>query len=128
MPIVAGRTAAVWVAAGGGLGSVLRYLVGEWASVAGPGMPFGTLVVNLGGSVVLGLVLGGLTRRPMTPEVAAGLTIGLCGGFTTFSTFGYETFVLLTAGAYGAAAAYVLASTLLCLIGFAGGYRVLRVR
>lgn len=90
------------VGAGGFLGSVLRYglsgLVHRWVPFAA--FPYGTLTVNLLGCLVIGL-LAGLAdsgRWGLGPELRLFLFIGLLGGFTTFSTFGYETFELVRDG------------------------------
>lgn len=105
------------VAGGGALGSVLRFLAGtavtRWA---GPTFPYGTLVVNIIGSLLIGLVYVLLVERlPMGPLWRAGLMTGLLGGFTTFSAFSLETVALLEEHAYGKATLYVAASVILCL-------------
>lgn len=89
------------VGAGGFAGSVFRYLLSGlvyrfWGNGA---VPVGTLAVNITGCFLIGL-LGGLTetRQFFSPETRVFLLIGLLGGFTTFSTFGYETFHLMRAG------------------------------
>jgi CrcB protein len=86
------------VGAGGFLGSVLRYWVtgAVYGLVAAPRVPWGTLVVNVAGCFAIGL-LGGLaeTRGVLTASARLFLFIGVLGGFTTFSTFGYETLALL---------------------------------
>ncbi len=86
------------VGVGGFLGSVLRYWVtgAVYALVAAPRLPWGTLAVNVAGCFAIGL-LGGLaeTRGVLTASARLFLFIGVLGGFTTFSTFGYETLALL---------------------------------
>ncbi len=110
----------VLVGAGGAVGSVLRYLASSfvqrlefWGS-----FPGGTLAVNLVGCVVLGL-LGGLSdsRYLLGPSARLFVFIGVLGGFTTFSTFSYETLALIRAGEVTKAALNVGASLLLCLVG-----------
>jgi CrcB protein len=106
-----------YVAAGGAVGSVCRYLLGAWlqgrADVA---FPVGTLVVNVSGSLVLGFLLRYALASPgVTPEVRALLTTGFCGGYTTFSTFSYETIALMEDGDYRRAAIYVIASVVVSL-------------
>ena len=117
----------VFVAAGGALGSVLRYLASGfvqrfdlWGS-----FPAGTLAVNLVGCAVLGL-LGGLSdsRFLFGPSARLFVFIGILGGFTTFSTFSYETIVLIRGGEAMKAALNVGASLLLCLAGTWLGYGV----
>ena len=90
------------VGVGGFLGSVSRYLVGGWMHRAlGTGFPYGTLTVNVLGCLAIGL-LGGLaeTRQMITPEARLFLFIGLLGGFTTFSSFGYETLAFARDGEF----------------------------
>jgi CrcB protein len=85
------------VGAGGFLGSVFRYLLGGWTQRLFPAstFPYGTLTVNVIGCLVIGLLRGLVDSRGMfTPEVRTFLLIGLLGGFTTFSSFGFETFAL----------------------------------
>lgn len=92
------------IALGGGTGSVLRaWLCHKLASTM-QSFPLGVLTVNLLGSFAIGLLAGCLSMRPETPEsIRVFLILGLLGGFTTFSSFSYDTLVLLRAGLYGAA-------------------------
>lgn len=95
MPRIVSQVLAV--ALGGAVGSSLRFLVGGWVHRALPGtaFPIGTFVVNLAGCLVIGL-LAGLAdfRQVLTPTARLFLLVGLLGGFTTFSSFAYETFTL----------------------------------
>lgn len=87
------------IAFGGMLGALSRHAVGEWVTGwAGHGFPWGTLLINGGGSLLLGFLTRVLPATLISRETRAMLTIGLCGGFTTFSTFAYETFDLLAGG------------------------------
>jgi len=106
-----------YIAIGSALGGVSRYLVGGLVQRAsGAGFPAGTLVVNVTGSFLLGLFLRyGLETPTLTPELRAFLTIGFCGGYTTFSTFSYEAVALLEDGQWSRAAFYMGASLLLSL-------------
>ncbi|HET7631400.1 MAG TPA: fluoride efflux transporter CrcB [Gemmatimonadaceae bacterium] len=114
-----------YVAVGAALGGVLRYLATVWIQGrAGPGFPIATLVINVSGSLLLGIVMGLVAESTIVgPGSQLLLATGLCGGFTTFSTFSYETFGLLRLGAYGQTATYVGASVVLSLgamfVGFA---------
>ena len=84
------------------MGSVSRYLIGGWVHRAlGTSFPYGTLTVNVLGCLAIGL-LGGLaeTRQMITPEARLFLFIGLLGGFTTFSSFGYETLAFARDGEF----------------------------
>ncbi len=110
----------ILVAAGGAAGSVLRYLTILGAARAfGPGFPWGTLAVNVAGSIVIGALAVILTgpRAGLSPLLVAGFL----GGFTTFSTFSIDALRLWQGGAGGLAAAYVAASIGLALGGVALG-------
>lgn len=96
------------VAAGAAVGAPLRYVVDRWLRARfGAGFPWGTLVVNVVGSFVLGLVLGSPT---VSASVVAVVGTGFCGALTTYSTFSYETLRLLEDGARARAVANVLLS------------------
>ena len=118
---------ALAVGAGSAVGGVARYLVAEWIARHQAGVfPWGTLLVNVAGSLAIGLlaaVLGAGGRWPQPPLVQAALTIGVLGGFTTFSAFSLQTLVLLRSGHNGLAAANILASVALCLLGAWAGLR-----
>jgi len=110
----------VWyVALGGAFGSAARYLIGlAVQSRSTAHFPVGTLVVNFSGCLLLGFLLSYALEPPaVSPEVRALLTTGLCGGYTTFSTFGYETVVLLQQGNWRRAALYILLSVAGSLMG-----------
>jgi CrcB protein len=107
----------VLVMLGGAVGAPLRYLVDLTVRRWHDGrFPWGTLVVNLIGSFVLGIVLGMSAVGGASPEVVALVATGLCGALTTYSTFGFETVRLLEDGAWTAAVGNVLLS-LTCGIG-----------
>lgn len=107
------------VALGSGVGGALRFAVGVALAPRAPlAFPTATLLVNVAGSLLLGLLL----RGPAEPSaLRLALTVGLCGGFTTFSTFGYETVRLVQGGAAARAAAYVALSVGLSLLAVAAG-------
>jgi len=112
----------LWIALGGALGSVARYaLNGVVSTRLGETFPLGTLVVNVAGSFVIG-VLGAMTMPEgrMSSETRAFATqflmIGICGGFTTFSSFSLQTFNLLRDREWLYAGGNVLLSVALCLI------------
>ena len=110
----------IWyVALGGAVGSVARFLLGVLIQQrSGLTFPLGTLVVNITGSFALGFLLRyGLATPALTPEVRALLTTGFCGGYTTFSTFSYETATLLEEGDYRRALLYVALSLVVSLAG-----------
>ena len=124
----------VYVAVGAALGGVARFgLAGFIQQRAGLSFPTGTLVVNLTGAFLLGvLVKVAAQSASITPETRLFLTTGFCGGYTTFSTFSYETTMLLQDGEYGTATTYVLVSVLGSLaatvLGFAAGTWLLALR
>lgn len=105
------------IAAGGALGSVLRYGMSTWVhALAGRGFPYGTLVVNVLGCLAMGVLFVLFVERMGTSAVwRAGLLIGVLGGFTTFSTFSIETFNLIEQGAMAKAAGNMAASLVLCV-------------
>ena len=83
---------------GGGAGSVLRFLISKNLNPL-TGLPLGTLLVNLLGSLLIGIFLGlGLKQELLSPNATLFLATGFCGGFTTFSAFSYENQALLKAG------------------------------
>jgi CrcB protein len=94
----------MWVFVGGGVGSVLRYLIGVWSAAAfGVAFPYGTMIVNLTGCLALGLVVQLAIAGSWHGDVRAAIAAGLLGGFTTYSSFNQETLALLASGATGAA-------------------------
>jgi len=105
------------IAVGGAIGAVLRYL-GSTAVYAwlGRGFPYGTLFVNVLGSLIMGVLAILLIERMTTgPELRALLLIGLLGSFTTFSTFSIETLNLIEQGGLIKAGLNILLSVMLCL-------------
>ena len=109
----------LWVGAGGALGSALRYLTWRAFGAAG-GFPWATVLVNVAGSFMLGL-LAGLYAGRISPTMRLGLFFGFLGGFTTFSTFTSETVVLARTGsvalAFGNVALSVVVGLTAALIG-----------
>jgi fluoride exporter len=121
---------ALYVALGGAVGAAGRFYVAEWArSVLPVGtlFPWATFAINLLGSFVLGVVLK-WSQVAATPslEWRAFAAIGVCGGFTTFSTFSAETLALLDNGEWPRAVAYASLSVLLCVAAVAAGFVVAR--
>lgn len=117
----------LYVAFGGALGAVARYLtalgMGRWL---GTGFPWATLTVNIVGSAIMGLLVG-LMAHLWTPsaEMRAFLTVGILGGFTTFSTFSLDVAMLVERGDLGGATFYMLGSLVMSIGGlFAGLYLV----
>ena len=111
----------LWVAIGGALGSMARYGVsGVVASMSGGTFPYGTMLVNVTGAVIIGFfaTLSGPDSRFFVPAYARLLLMtGICGGYTTFSTFSLETSNLMRDGQWAAALANAGFSVILCLMG-----------
>jgi CrcB protein len=117
------------VAGAGAAGSVARHLAGVAVQrVSGAGFPFGTLAVNVAGSLLIGLLAGHFMNDETRPLLKVALMVGFCGGFTTFSAFSLETFALMSSGAYAKAVGYVGASVALCLLATAAGYAIASAR
>lgn len=101
----------LYLAAGGAIGTVARFALSGWVyDRAAEGFPWGTFVVNAAGSLLIGFVLRMLDVVTVTPEMRGFLTVGLLGGFTTFSTYTWETVTLVRDGQRTAAGAYALGS------------------
>ena len=116
------------VAVGSAAGGVARFLLSAWIEQrTATSFPFATLLVNISGSLLLGfLATWTFETAGVSPEVRALLTTGLCGGYTTFSTFSLETVALLEEGALGRATAYVALSVTLSVLAAYGGVGVAR--
>lgn len=108
------------VALGGGVGAVCRY--GLSLLPIGAHFPFPTLLANLLGAVIIGVLAGLAAGIPgFPPALNLLLKTGFCGGFTTFSTFSLETVTLFQSGRYAAGSGYAAASLALCLAGVCFG-------
>ena len=113
------------VALGGGVGAALRHLVGLAAlRLFGPGFPYGTMIANVLGSLLMGLLIEWLVRRGGSPQLRLLLATGLLGGFTTFSSFSLDAAVLWERGEVMLALGYVVGSVLLGLAGLAAGLAI----
>jgi len=106
-----------WIAFGGAVGTCARYLLSGWAvDRFGPAFPFGTLAVNAIGSFLLaGLMYIGVEAGMLPPTLRLALTTGVMGGFTTYSTFSYETMRYLQDGAWRLAILNVMITVGACL-------------
>ena len=118
----------LWVAVGSGLGGAARLLCSDVAArLVGMEFPWGTLTVNVVGSLLIGVVAG-LVQSSGRFEVGANvqqfLMVGVLGGYTTFSAFSLQTLALVRDGHVGKAGVYVGSSILLCLIAVAVGYAI----
>ncbi len=120
----------LYLCAGGIVGVLSRFQLGVWISSGergGSGFPLATLMVNVTGSFLLGFLMRYLTETAVSREIRAMLTVGLCGGYTTFSSFSYETMSLLTEGAWKTAAAYSIASVVGSLLACFAGYALAEI-
>jgi CrcB protein len=123
-----------YIAIGSAIGGLSRYLVGGAVQRLAAGtFPVGTLLVNVTGSFLLGAILRyGIDTPSVTPELRAFLTVGFCGGYTTFSTFSYETAALLEDGEWSRAALYVALSVAVSVVatflGFIAAREVIVIR
>jgi fluoride exporter len=115
-----------WICLGGAVGTGARYLVSGWAlALLGPAFPFGTLAVNMTGSFLLGGIMHlALTTGLLAPTLRLALTSGVLGGFTTYSTFNYETLEYLRGGAWAIGIANILLTVVACLAAGVGGLAV----
>lgn len=116
------------VALGGGLGSVTRYLVGIGSGkLFGIAFPWGTLIINVTGSFLIGLFVGLFATRWDLPQaIRVFLTVGICGGYTTFSTFSLDAYYLIERGEEVAAGAYMIGSVVLSIGALIGAMLLVR--
>ena len=116
----------VLVFIGGGFGSVLRYVIGKWLNNTENGIPYGTFAANILGSLLIGIILGYAAKNEaISQNTTLLLATGFCGGFTTFSTFAYESHVFLKSGDFTTFAFYTIASFAIGFLAvFAGMYLV----
>lgn len=113
------------VGVGGFFGSILRYLIGALAPSAA--FPWTTLAINVVGSFALAIIAGLVLRGAISnEELSLMLRVGLCGGFTTFSTFSFETVTLASGGEWVSATAYAAASVVLCVLAAFAGSALVR--
>lgn len=118
----------LWICLGGAIGTGARYLIVAWAARAfGPTFPFGTMLVNAAGSFLLGaLMFLSLETATLSPAMRLALTTGAMGGFTTYSSFSYETMALLHRGEWASAALNVGLTVFGCLAACFAGWAVAR--
>ena len=102
---------AILVFIGGGFGSVLRFVIGKYLNSTETGIPYGTFLANIVGSLLIGMILGLAAKNSsLSQSQTVLLATGFCGGFTTFSTFAYENHVFLKSGDFTSFALYTMAS------------------
>jgi CrcB protein len=114
------------IGTGGFLGAIARYAVAGWAADRfGSQFPYGTLIINVSGSLVIGIFLAAITGRfAPPPQIRLVFAVGFLGAYTTFSTFSYEALALLRAGSFLPAAQYILGHLVLGLGAVAVGFLV----
>lgn len=119
----------LYVGIGGFIGASLRYGLSEGsAKIFGSNFPYGTLLVNVIGGFLIGLIMEfSTTTKMISPELKLLLTTGVLGGLTTFSTFSHETMSLFNNGKYGIAALNICLNLFLSLGGVAAGKLVLQL-
>ena len=117
----------IYVAAGGALGSLARYLISIWALPMSRALPWGTIGINIAGSLLIGF-FGTMTlahgRYPVAENWRLFVMVGICGGFTTFSSFSLQTLDLMRSGAMLRAGANIIASVVLCVAAVAVGHYI----
>ena len=115
----------LWVTVGSALGGLLRYAITRLTLPISVGFPYGTIFINILGSFVIGY-FGTLTlqsgRYAASDNLRLFVMVGLCGGFTTFSSFSLQTFDLMRSGAWARAMANVVLSVILCVAAVAAGH------
>ncbi|MDP9629821.1 UNVERIFIED_ORG: CrcB protein [Ensifer adhaerens] len=116
------------VGAGGAIGSMARYLVGLWTVQRwGPALPWGTLMVNVTGSFLIGLLAELIMRKfGASPEMRLFLITGVLGGYTTFSAFSLDAIMLLERGDAALALGYIAASIVLSILAVLAGLALMR--
>jgi len=116
------------VAAGGALGAVVRYLVAIGSGrLFGTDFPWGTLIINVTGSFLIGLFAALFATRWNVPQTARiFLTVGICGGYTTFSTFSLDAWYLIERGQSWASGIYMIASVVLSVAALVAAMQIIR--
>lgn len=113
----------IWISLGAALGANARYALSGWAAERwGAAFPYGTLIINLTGSLILGFFLTFATERALVdPRYRLLIAVGFCGSYTTFSTYTYESINLMLNGSWGAGLVNLLGSSGLGLVAVALG-------
>ena len=116
------------VGVGGGLGALARYYIAALVQPAGSAFNWGIFVVNITGGLLMGLIVeASALKLNLAPDLRAFLTVGILGGYTTFSTFSLDSALLLQKGQYGLAAAYMIGSVVLSIAALFAGLWIARV-
>ncbi len=120
--------AVLWISLGAIAGANARYFVSRWAAkIFNPAFPYGTLIINITGSMLLGFFLIWTSERVLAdPRWRFLIAIGFCGAYTTFSSYAFETMYYFEQGHWALFAANILANNVLCLAGVLGGAALAR--
>jgi CrcB protein len=117
----------IYVMIGGALGSLARYAISAWTLPISRDLPWGTIGINIAGSFIIGF-FGTLTlaagRFPVSENTRLLVMVGICGGFTTFSSFSLQTLDLIRSGAMARAGVNMVASVVLCVAAVALGHYI----
>ena len=113
----------LWIALGAVVGASARYFLGGFiAKILPSSFPYGTLIINITGSLLLGFFLAWTSERVlMDPRWRLLIAIGFCGSYTTFSSYAFETFALVEQGQWLLMGLNIIASNLLCLVSVLAG-------
>jgi fluoride exporter len=115
------------VGVGGGLGALARYYIAGAIQSAATAFPWGIFVVNISGGLLMGLIVeASALKLNLSPDLRAFLTVGILGGYTTFSSFSLDSALLLQKGQYATAALYVIGSVGLSITALFAGLWIVR--
>jgi len=115
------------VGVGGGLGALARYFIAGAIQSATTAFPWGIFVVNISGGFLMGVIVeASALKLNLSPDLRAFLTVGILGGYTTFSTFSLDSALLLQKGEYLQAAAYMIGSVVLSILALFAGLWIVR--
>ena len=115
------------IAGGGALGSLLRFFVASAIQRPTMTFPLGIMIVNITGGLIMGIIVeASALKLQLSPELRAFLTVGILGGYTTFSTFSLDSALLIQRGEYVSAATYIIGSTALSILALFTGLWLVR--
>lgn len=117
------------IACGGAIGAVLRYMLSSAVqNISGSSFPYGMLVCNVLGSMILGILYDSLSKVSLfSDNIKLFIQVGILGSFTTFSAFSLESFLMIEKGDYSAAIIFILISVILSILGLVSGIYFTRV-
>jgi CrcB protein len=116
------------VGVGGGLGALARYYIAGGIQSAATSFPWGIFIVNITGALLMGLIVeASALKLNLSPDLRAFLTVGILGGYTTFSTFSLDSVLLLQKGEYAQATFYIVGSVVLSILALVAGLWIVRL-